>query len=113
MNISERAHEFLSPTQVCVLATTGPGNSPHAVPMWYRYRDGVITISTLGCIAHGESPTNCYPQYCQSQLGHHYRSRTGPRASGNDVGQHVVPVHSGRGYAAAHRLPSDLRPMGR
>ena len=46
MNISERAHEFLSRTQVCVLATTGPGNSPHAVPMWYRYRDGVITIST-------------------------------------------------------------------
>ena len=44
MNISERAHEFLSRTQVCVLATTGPGNSPHAVPMWYRYRDGVITI---------------------------------------------------------------------
>ena len=44
MNISERAHEFLSRTQVCVLATTGLGNSPHAVPMWYRYRDGVITI---------------------------------------------------------------------
>ncbi|MDE0458396.1 MAG: TIGR03618 family F420-dependent PPOX class oxidoreductase [Chromatiales bacterium] len=46
MNISERAHEFLSRTQVCVLATTGPGNSPHAVPMWYRYLDGIITIST-------------------------------------------------------------------
>ena len=46
MNISKSAHEFLSRTQVCVLATTGPGNSPHAVPMWYRYRDGVITITT-------------------------------------------------------------------
>ena len=44
MNISESAHEFLSRTQICVLATTGPGNSPHAVPMWYRYRDGIITI---------------------------------------------------------------------
>ena len=44
MNISERAHEFLSRPQVCVLATTGPGTSPHAVPMWYRYRDGIITI---------------------------------------------------------------------
>ena len=44
MNISETAHEFLSRTQICVLATTGPGSSPHAVPMWYRYRDGIITI---------------------------------------------------------------------
>ena len=44
MNISESAREFLSRTQICVLATTGPGNSPHAVPMWYRYRDGIITI---------------------------------------------------------------------
>ena len=44
MNISDSAHEFLSRTQICVLATTGPGNSPHAVPMWYRYRDGIITI---------------------------------------------------------------------
>jgi len=44
MNISESAHEFLSRTQICVLATTGPGDSPHAVPMWYRYRDGIITI---------------------------------------------------------------------
>ena len=46
MKMSDKAHQFLSETQVCVLATTGPGNSPHAVPMWYRYRDGVITITT-------------------------------------------------------------------
>ena len=29
-----------------MLATTGPGDAPHAVPMWYLYRDGVITITT-------------------------------------------------------------------
>ena len=46
MKMSDKAHRFLSETQVCVLATTGPGTSPHAVPMWYRYRDGVITITT-------------------------------------------------------------------
>ena len=44
MKISADAHAFLSRTQICVLATTGPGDSPHAVPMWYRYRDGIITI---------------------------------------------------------------------
>ena len=44
MTIPPDAHAFLSQPQICVLATTGPGNSPHAVPMWYRYRDGIITI---------------------------------------------------------------------
>ena len=46
MKMPADAHELLSRTMVCVLATTGPGNSPHAIPMWYRYRDGVITITT-------------------------------------------------------------------
>ena len=44
MKMPPDAHAFLSRTQICVLATTGPGTSPHAVPMWYRYRDGIITI---------------------------------------------------------------------
>ena len=46
MKMPADAHELLSRTMVCVFATTGPGNSPHAIPMWYRYRDGVITITT-------------------------------------------------------------------
>ena len=46
MKLPPDAHALLSRTQICVLATTGPGNSPHAIPMWYRYRDGVITITT-------------------------------------------------------------------
>ena len=44
MKIPADAHALLSQTRICVLATTGPGNSPHAVPMWYRYQDGIITI---------------------------------------------------------------------
>ena len=35
MKIPANAHAFLSQPQSCVLATTGPGNSPHAVPMGY------------------------------------------------------------------------------
>ena len=46
MKLSKEAHEALQQTRICVLATTGPGDSPHAIPMWYRYRDGVITITT-------------------------------------------------------------------
>ena len=41
MKMPADAHELLSRTMVCVLATTGPGSSPHAIPMWYRYRDGI------------------------------------------------------------------------
>ena len=44
MKIPADAHALLSQTRICVLATTGPGHSPHAVPMWYRYQDGIITI---------------------------------------------------------------------
>lgn len=46
MKLSKEADEALQQTRICVLATTGPGDSPHAIPMWYRYRDGVITITT-------------------------------------------------------------------
>jgi PPOX class probable F420-dependent enzyme len=46
MEISDKAREALEKTRICVLSTTGPGNTPHAIPMWYRYRDGVITITT-------------------------------------------------------------------
>ena len=46
MKLSKDVHEALAQTRICVLATTGPGDSPHAIPMWYRYRDGVITFTT-------------------------------------------------------------------
>lgn len=46
MKLSDRANAFLHEANVCVFATTGPGTWPHAVPMWYLYEDGVITIST-------------------------------------------------------------------
>ena len=46
MQLSREVHDLLSQTRICVLATTGPGDWPHAVPMWYRYRDGLITITT-------------------------------------------------------------------
>ncbi|MEE9250207.1 MAG: pyridoxamine 5'-phosphate oxidase family protein [Alphaproteobacteria bacterium] len=46
MKLSKEVHEVLQQTRICVLATTGPGDWPHAIPMWYRYRDGVITVTT-------------------------------------------------------------------
>ena len=46
MEISDRARKALEETRICVLSTVGPGMTPHAIPMWYRWRDGVITITT-------------------------------------------------------------------
>ena len=48
MQLSKKVDDFLKRTQVCVLATTGPGQAPHAIPIWYRYRDGKIIITTSG-----------------------------------------------------------------
>ena len=46
MELSSKVDDLLRKTQICVLATTGPGNAPHAIPMWYWYRDGKIIITT-------------------------------------------------------------------
>ena len=48
MQLSKKVDDFLKRTQVCVLATTGPGQAPHAIPIWYLYRDGKIIITTSG-----------------------------------------------------------------
>jgi PPOX class probable F420-dependent enzyme len=48
VQISKKVDDFLKQTQICVLATTGPGQAPHAIPMWYLYRDGKIVITTSG-----------------------------------------------------------------
>lgn len=46
MSPSENPEEFLREPNICVLATTGPGDRPHAMPMWYLYEDSVIIFST-------------------------------------------------------------------
>ena len=45
MELSKEVHEMLQQTRICVLATTGPGDWPHAIRMWYRYRDGLAGMS--------------------------------------------------------------------
>ena len=45
MNAPQEAIDFLSEPNICVLATTGPGDSPHAMPMWYLYDDGDILFA--------------------------------------------------------------------
>ena len=46
MVLSPGVERFLGRTQICVLATTGPGDWPHATPMWYWFRDGELVITT-------------------------------------------------------------------
>ena len=42
----EDAKAFLAGPHICVLATTGPGDTTHAMPMWYLYHDGEILLMT-------------------------------------------------------------------
>jgi hypothetical protein len=39
---------FLADVHVAVLAVDEPGRGPLAMPIWYRYRDGVVEISMDG-----------------------------------------------------------------
>lgn len=46
MRLPDHVEALLQRPNICVLATTGPGEWPHAIPMWYLYRDGDIIITT-------------------------------------------------------------------
>ena len=48
----------------------------------------------------------------RADLGHDTVAVVQRTESGNGVGQHVIPIHSGCPYTVARRLPSDLRPIG-
>ncbi len=46
MNAPQQAVEFLAEPNICVLATSGPGDATHAMPMWYLYDEGDILFSS-------------------------------------------------------------------
>ncbi len=46
MKAPQQAVAFLSEPNICVLATTGPGDAPHAMPMWYLYDEGEILFAS-------------------------------------------------------------------
>ncbi len=46
MTISNEASDFLDRANIAIMATIGPGNRPHAAPVWYLYEDGELLVST-------------------------------------------------------------------
>ena len=46
MKTPQQAIDFLAEPNICVLATTGPGDAPHAMPMWYLYDGGDIFFAS-------------------------------------------------------------------
>ena len=40
MKLDEKVIQLIEAPNICVLATTGPGEWPHAMPMWYLFEDG-------------------------------------------------------------------------
>ncbi len=46
MNAPQQAVEFLEEANICILATSGPGDAAHAMPMWYLYHEGDILFAS-------------------------------------------------------------------
>lgn len=44
--MQDAREQFLDEPHVAILATIGPGNHPHAMPVWYLYEDGRFIILT-------------------------------------------------------------------
>jgi PPOX class probable F420-dependent enzyme len=46
MQRHDEREQFLKQPHVAILATIGPGNRPHAMPIWYLYENGDFIILT-------------------------------------------------------------------
>ena len=46
MQPHDEREQFLKQPHVAILATIGPGNRPHAMPIWYLYENGDFIILT-------------------------------------------------------------------
>jgi nitroimidazol reductase NimA-like FMN-containing flavoprotein (pyridoxamine 5'-phosphate oxidase superfamily) len=46
MQVDDDRNAFLAQPHVTVLATIGPGNRPHAMPVWYLYEDRTFIVLT-------------------------------------------------------------------
>ena len=42
----EKLDGFLAPTKISIVATINKEGMPHLTPVWYIYRNGIISIST-------------------------------------------------------------------
>ena len=42
----EKLDGFLAPTKIAIVATINKEGMPHLTPVWYIYRNGIISIST-------------------------------------------------------------------
>ena len=40
MEFPDKVTQLIEAPNICVLSTTGPGDWPHSMPMWYLYEDG-------------------------------------------------------------------------
>ena len=40
MELPDKVTQLILAPNICVLGTTGPGEWPHAMPMWYLYEEG-------------------------------------------------------------------------
>ncbi|MBK7329024.1 MAG: pyridoxamine 5'-phosphate oxidase family protein [Dehalococcoidia bacterium] len=38
--------DFLAEPHIAVVSTTGPSGKPHAMPIWYAWRDGKVLFHT-------------------------------------------------------------------
>jgi nitroimidazol reductase NimA-like FMN-containing flavoprotein (pyridoxamine 5'-phosphate oxidase superfamily) len=46
--VPDRAAELLSDARLTAYLATSHANSPHVAPVWYRYDDGVVELTTTG-----------------------------------------------------------------
>jgi PPOX class probable F420-dependent enzyme len=109
---------FLAEPHIAIVSTTGPTGKPHAMPIWYAWRDGKVLFHTGGDSKKMRNlrtndrvsvvvDTKTAP-YKVVVIEGRAKELPGDNALGREVAIHYLGAKQGEQYAARSREPGAL-----
>lgn len=109
---------FLSEPHIAIVATTGPSGKPHAMPVWYAWREGKVLFHTgadskkLRNLRKNDRisvvvDTKTAP-YKAVVIEGTAKQLPGDKALGRDIAIHYLGEQMGAAYAARSEEPGAL-----
>ena len=110
---------FLAQPHVAVLATIGPNQCPHAVPVWYLYEEGEFTITMQRGSQKHRNLQRCpnvslvvdrrdRPYYAVTAMGVAEIGASPTHEWFLRLATHYMGAESGATYTASHNLASSV-----
>lgn len=110
--------EFLSGPHIAVVATSGPSGKPHAMPVWYLWRDGKVLFHTgpdskkMRNLRANDRVTvvvdSKVAPYKVAIIEGRAREAAGDRGMGREIAVHYLGEQMGARYSEGSSEPSVL-----